>query len=186
MRDVTVSVETVLGSSNVPMLALVELDFSSGFVRATNAGYDIQWNGYTWIGLGQVGGISQIQEGRELEMHGCALTLSGIPSEYISLAMSDEYQGRNATIYTALLDEDHQIIADPIITFKGRMDTMRIAMGQTATIELSIESMLTDWERPRVRRYNHEDQISEYPNDKGFEFVAQMAEKELVWGRPTP
>lgn len=186
MRDVSLTIQSILASDNVPLLALVELDFVSGFVRATNAGYDFQWNGHTWVGLGQLGGISQIQEGRDLEMHGCSLTLSGIPPEFISLALSDEYQGRDATIYTAILDANHQIIADPIITFKGRMDTMKIAMGQTATIELSIESMLTDWERPRVRRYNHEDQISEYPNDKGFEFVTQMVEKELVWGRPTP
>ena len=35
----------------------------------------------------------------------------------------------------------------------------------------------------RVRRYTAEDQKIDYPNDKGLEFVAEMAEKEIVWGR---
>ena len=63
------------------------------------------------------------------------------------------------------------------------MDTMPIEVGAQASIQLTVESRLVDWERPRDRRFNHPDQIAEYPDDKGLEYVAQMAEKELVWGR---
>ena len=35
----------------------------------------------------------------------------------------------------------------------------------------------------RQRRYTSEDQKIDYPNDKGLEFVAEIAEKEIVWGR---
>ena len=60
---------------------------------------------------------------------------------------------------------------------------MNIEAGETATISISVESRLVDWERPRVHRYTNADQQIAYPGDKGLEFVAQMVEKELVWGR---
>ena len=60
---------------------------------------------------------------------------------------------------------------------------MNIDAGETATVSLSVESRLSDWERPRIRRYNNADQQIAYISDKGFEFVPQMVEKELIWGR---
>lgn len=139
--------------------------------------------GIPWLGLGNMGSIDAIQEGGELQMYGCTLTLSGIPSEYINLAFGHDYQGRPATIWLAPLTSDYQIISDPAIAFLGRMDVMNVEIGETATITVSIESKLVDWERPRVRRYNHEDQITRFPNDRGLEFVQQMVERELIWGR---
>lgn len=184
MRTTTLSVQTALASDNIPMLALVELEFVSGTLRVCNAGYSFTWGGHKWVGLGELGKISGISEGQELQMYGCTLELSGIPLEYIAESLNPaDYQGQPATIWLAPLDDEYQILADPVITFQGRMDTMAVQLGETATIQLSVESKLVDWERPRVRRYNHEDQIAEYPDDMGLEFIPQMVEKELVWGR---
>lgn len=187
MRSLTATVKGVLTSENAPLLVLIQLDFVSGTIRVCNAGYTFAYGGHDWLGLGQVGRISVISEGQELQMYGCTLELSGIPSAYIAEALNpDDYQGQQATIWLAPLDDDYQVLADPIITFQGRMDVMSISLGETATIQLSVESKLIDWERPRVRRYNHEDQISEWPLDMGLQYIPQMVEKELVWGRPSP
>lgn len=139
--------------------------------------------GEEWIGLGNLGSIEAVQEGASLQMYGCGLTLTGIPPEYISLALDEDYQGRACTIWLAPLSTDYQILADPAIVFRGRMDTMDIELGETATITVTAESRLADWERPRVRRYNDEDQQSVHPGDRGMEFVQQMVSRELIWGR---
>jgi len=183
MREMTAPVIAALQADNVPLLVLVELQFASGTVRVCNAGYSFDHDGYTWTGLGNVGGISATAEGEDLEMYGITLTMSGVPPEMISLALSSGYQGRPATVWLAPLDSNYQLLSDPTIIFRGRMDTMPVEIGKEAIIQLSVESRLVDWERPRQRRYNHADQTSEYPNDKGFEFVPQMAEREIVWGR---
>lgn len=183
MRQMTAPVIAALQADNVPLLVLVELQFASGTVRVCNAGYNFEWDDYTWTGLGNLGSISAASEGEDLEMYGITLTLTGVPPEMVATALGSGYQGRPATIWLAPLDSNYQILSDPTIIFKGRMDTMPIEMSDTATIQLSIESRLVDWERPRVRRYNHADQVIEYPDDKGFEFVTQMAEREIVWGR---
>ena len=179
----TQNVISALRADNVPMLVLVELEFAEGTIRACNAGYNFEHNGYTWTGLGNLGGISAISEGEELEMYGLTLTLSGVRPEWISIALNSGYQNRPATIWLAPLDQQYRLITDPVIVFRGRMDTMPIELAEKSTIQLSIESRLVDWERPRERRYNHADQTSQYPDDKGFEYVAQMAEREIIWGR---
>ncbi len=162
---------------------LAQLDFMSGTVRATSAPFDVTANGEVFTGVGNLGAISAVPEGAELQSYAVELTLSGIPAQLISLALADQYQGREAKLYLALLDAQHRVSGTPLLLFRGQMDTLDIELGQTATLTLTVQSRMADWERPRLRRYTHEDQRAMYPDDKGFEFVGQMAEKSIYWGR---
>ena len=101
----------------------------------------------------------------------------------VQVALTDPAQGRDARLWLILLDDAHQPVGSAVLLFRGRIDTMDVELGQTATITLSVQSRLADWDRPRVRRYTHEDQKAEWPQDRGFELVAQMAEKTIYWGR---
>jgi len=182
-RALTAAVQSALGADVVPALLLVDLDFASGHLYLNNSAVTFNWSGHDWLGLANLGSVEAIAEHSGLEMSGVRLTLTGIPSEMVSIALGEHYQGRACVIHLAPLDESHTVLADPVQVFSGRIDTMEIALGETAAITLTAESRLTDWERPRVRRYTHEDQLAEYPGDLGLEFVPQMAEKALVWGR---
>jgi hypothetical protein len=82
------------------------------------------------------------------------------------------------------MDAVNGVISNPIVVFSGFMDTMVINDGgETATIQVTVENRLIEFERTRVRRYTAEDQKIDFPTDKGLEFVAEMEEKEIVWGR---
>lgn len=182
-RDVTTDFGTAIAQENVAVAIFVELDFGSGTVRLCNAAYDFAWNGYTWLGAGTIGTINPIEEGAELQMYGVGMELTSIPSEYVSVALGENYQGRPVKIWIAALDSNYQIISDPCGPFQYRMDTMSIDMGDTAKITLTAESRLSIWDTPNIRRYTNEDQQKEYAGDKGLEFVVQVASKEIVWGR---
>lgn len=162
---------------------LARLDFASGPVCVTSAPFDLILNDETYLGVGTLGGVSTVAEGAELQSYAISLSLSGIPPELVQLALSDPAQGRDARLWLLLLDEDHRAVGQAVLLFRGRIDTMTVALGSMATITLGVQSRLADWERPRVRRYTHEDQKAEYPADRGFEFIAQMAEKTIYWGR---
>jgi len=162
---------------------LVRLDFSGGIVAINESAVNFDYDGDTYLGVGLLGGVSPIEEGSEAKPYAISLTLSGIPTETISIALGQQYQGRDAKIYMALIDEDHQIIGVPTMLFNGRIDTMDIEVGELANITVTVQSRMVDWDRPRVRRYNNEDQIVRYPNDKGMEYVPQMVERSLIWGR---
>ena len=182
--SVTVAADTALGGENVPLLCFIELAFASGTARLCNAAYSFNWNSHTWLGAGRVLGISPVEEGADLQAYGVSMRLSGVPADLVSIALAEHYQGRTAKIWAAPLDSSYTVISDPVLVFNGRMDVMPIKMeGASATIELSVESRLIDWERPRVRRYNDADQQAEYPGDLGLQYVEQMVSKDLIWGR---
>lgn len=169
-------------AGHVPYLFFAQLDFSQP-LRVCSAGYNVDWNGATWLGLGALGSIEPIQEQASLEATGARLTLTGVPTEYVAIMLGEQYQGRPCQIWHAPLREDLQLAASPVRLFSGRMDVPTIDVGETASITVSAESKMVSWDRPRVRRYNNEDQQSRYPGDRGFEFVSQMVEKQLMWGR---
>ena len=64
------------------------------------------------------------------------------------------------------------------------MDQMNIAEdADTSTIELSIENKLIDLERPRTARFTSAYQKSVYAGDLGLDFVEDLQDKEIFWGR---
>ncbi len=160
----------------------VDLDFSSGVVRVNGSLASIVIAGNEYLGVGSLGGISTAEESAELQSYGMTVSLAGIPRDAIALALTQAYQGRRATVWEVLLDRNTwQPIADPTVIFRGRIDQMNVTMGQTATVEVRLENRLVDWERPRIRRYTSEDQHLAHPTDRGFEFVSDTAEREIVW-----
>jgi len=180
-RDLNATTQAQIDTGHIPMLALVELEFGSGVLRLHSGAGEINWNGQTWVGAGSLGEISTIQETDELQADEIQLGLSGISPALISTAMSEDFHGRPAKIWLAILDSAYQIQGDPIGPWGGTMDTMDGELGETGRIVVTVKNRLSDWERPRIRRYTNEDQQAEYPGDRGMEYVSQMAEKEIVW-----
>ena len=162
-------------------------------------------DGTEWVGSGTLLSISDIEETSEMSVRGATVSLSGIPSEVISLALSEPYQGRVCNIYFgtfteegSLLKEDSDFIllqdGSKILVdigskgfneiFSGYMDQMNIEeSADTATIEVTVENKLVDLERARVARYTSGYQKSIYPNDLGLDFVESLQDKQLPWGR---
>lgn len=181
-RDLTPAAQDALAAGRVQGVAFVEMDFASGFLRANNSAVTLPWAGFDWIGLGRVGGIEPVGEGMTLEARSLRFTLTGVDPANIAIALGEQYQGRSVKVWFAPLTDQHAVVLDPLLLFSGRMDTMDIELGATGTITVSAESRLADWDRPRVRRYNSADQAQTDASDKGFDFVPQMAEKNLRWG----
>ena len=157
-----------------------------------------------YYGTGNLLDVSAIEESAEMAAKGATITLSGVPSEVISLALSEEYQGRQAKLHFGLLQrgqlqlessnyillqdggkiflEDNKTSLTEI--FVGYMDQMNINESpDTASIELTLENKLVDLERARVGRFTSEYQKSLYPTDKGFDFVESMQDLKINWGR---
>jgi len=173
-----------------PVLFLF-LDLDGGDVTVNSSDQDIAWDfdgdssNETFTGVGQFGSVSVINESADLKASGIQCMLSGIPTTHISNALSEDYSGRTAKLYIGFLNASRVLVADPMVIFAGRIDAMDIQIGKTASVSVSIESKLVDWERARIRRYTNEDQRNLYSTDEFCEFVVQTVEKELVWGQKT-
>ena len=170
----------------------------------TGQGTLVLEDGTNWIGTGNLLDISAIEETSELAVKGATLTLSGVPSEVLSLALSEPYQGRVCNIYfgtlsqgTLLQESSSYILLQDgsrieLETgekgfneiFSGYMDQMNIEeSGETSTIQLLVENKLVDLERARVARYTSNYQKSIYAGDLGLDFVEDLQDKQISWGR---
>ena len=182
-RAFSAAMLTAIAASNVRPFYAIECDFSTGMVRANTTVYTLTINGETSLGVGKFGGITPIEETSDLGAYQMAIRLWGVPRDLISTALAARYQGRPCTIWFGCLDEAHAVIASPVAFFKGRMDTMKIDMGETATITLSVESRLADWDRARIRRYTDADQQEVWPGDGFFRYVPRMQDIDIRWGQ---
>ena len=204
-RDLSnITIENISADVVYPFFA-TELRFDNNIIRMwTGQGTLVLEDGTEWIGLGQLLDISSIEETSEMSVKGATITLSGIPSELLSLALSTPYQGRIAKIYFGtfqqgsilqetgnyiLLQDGSKINLESMAKgfnelFSGYMDQMNIEeAGDTATIEMAVENKLIDLERARVARFTSGYQKSVYPGDLGLDFIEDLQDKKISWGR---
>lgn len=179
--------QAVATAELVRPIYLVDMEFSSGSIYLWSGMGDLTYNSNTYLGAGDLLSIGSIQETAELTANGATITLGGIKQSLLTLARDEPYQGRPLIIRLGAFDESGDLIASPVILFSGFMDVMTIAdSGDTSTITVTVENKLIAFQRTAVRRYTAEDQKIEHPTDKGFEFVAKIQEKEIIWGRASP
>jgi hypothetical protein len=191
-RSLSAEMLAVATADIVRPIYLVKAEFDSTPPEDRNlylwSGFgDLTFNGKNYLGVGNLLSISAVDESTDLTASGASIVLSGIQSPLLAIARDEDYQGRPITIYLGALDDTGDLIASPTVLFSGFMDVMTIAeAGETSTISVTAENKLIAFDRSYVRRYTAEDQKIDYPNDMGFEFVAKIQEKEIIWGRPTP
>ena len=189
-RNITDAFNTAIINKVVRPIMAVELDFSDGVLR--------MWNGYgnltmtadgsskTFTGQGDLLSLTSIDESSTLSMSGITLTFAGIKSSLISTALSAGYTNRNGAVYLGLFDASQNVIADVYTIFKGKMDVLNIQEGPlTSVITLKLESRLITFEKASNRMYTLEDQKVDFANDIGFEFIPDLQDKEIIWGKAT-
>ena len=199
-RDITTAFKNSIEGSLVKPIVGIELEFSDGTLRF--------WNGYgnltmtaggsskVFTGAGDMLGASEIEESSTLKvikqvsstlsMSGVTLTLAGIKTSIISTALGANYTNRKGAIYLGLFDTSNNVIADVYTLFKGNMDVMNIQEGSdTCLITLKLESRLITFEKPSNRMYTNEDQKIDFTSDLGFEFIPDLQDKEITWGKKT-
>ena len=183
-RSLTSSMDSAVTADLVRPILLAQCAFDSGNLNLWNGIGSLTVDSVTYVGAGALLKIGEIQETTQLSANGITVTLAGILPSLVSKARDEDYQGRELKLLLGAMDATNNVISDPVVIFSGFMDTMTINEGgETATITVTVENRLIEFERSRSRRYTSEDQKIDYPDDKGLEFVAEMAEKEIVWGR---
>jgi hypothetical protein len=181
-RDLTTTLLNALDDDVIQPFFAVQFDFDSGPIRAWTGVGEATIDGNTYTGTGTLLNVSSVEETAEMAVRGATLTMTGIPSELLSLALQEPYQGRVCTIYFGVVSGNTYSGLTQLFT--GYMDEMNIDEGaEFATIEMKVENKLIDLERARVRRFSSGYQKSVYPNDKGLDFVEGLQDKEIVWGR---
>jgi len=207
-RNLPSSVQSELTEEVIYPFFAVELYFQSETVRLWTGYGELEYpseSGTIYLGVGTLLNISSVEETTEIEAKGASITMSGIPSSLLSLALSEPYQGRLCRILFGLSIPNASLITQAsqeittqdlfelslqsgstnlIEIFSGELDQMNIVEeATTCTISVTAENVLIKLERPTVRRFTDQDQKSRYPGDRGLEYIASLQDKEIFWGR---
>lgn len=186
-RSLTAGMITEVTGRSLSPLLLIKAEFDSADLNLWTGIGSISYGGDTYIGVGNLLGMTAFIETNKVEANGLSITLTGINSSIISTALGEDYQGRFISCFFACLNSSGALISDPYLLFRGRMDVMEILeAGETTSVTMRCENLLVDFRRRKIRRYTDEDQKTYNPSDKGLEYVDQIQDREIIWGKKSP
>jgi len=182
-RGLSAGLTSAVEAADVRWGLLFYADFESGAVRLWTGIGSITISGDEYIGVGSLIGFSGVNENIDLSATSSSVTLSGIPSDLVSLALAEDYQGRSATISLAFFDGNNAVNETLVPIFNGQIDVMSINdNGETSEITVQAETAIALFSVTNPRWMTQASQQALYPDDKGFSFVAALQNREIVWG----
>jgi len=166
------------GDTAQPYFA-VELALTSGTIRFWSGYGERTINDDTYIGAGQLVGITGLEEVADLSAKAVTVSLNGVPGDLISLALREPYQRRKCRVYFGDVTA-----VDVVEVFTGRLNKMTIEdTAETGVIDILVDSKMVEAEKSSNRRYTSASQKSRHSTDTFFDYVAAIQDAEIVWGR---
>lgn len=181
-RNLSDQLKQAAHGSAVKLIMFAELALDSGTLYLhTNVG-EQEFDGHTWSGLGDFGGISAIQESDELKSYDVTLVLSGLDANMLNEVLNQDYFGRAVTLYIGALDVDtNELVHTPDIMWSGFMDAATITAGRENTINIQCENEFSIFSKSNGSAFSDADLQAKYPGDLMFEFLPSMTDAVVVW-----
>ncbi len=180
------AVLTALSSDHVALVTFAKLEFPSGTLYLHNSIGTYTWGGNDWLGTGDLGEISQLEEGAEISPYKISLSLSGLDATISGAALTEDYYLQPVTVYLGVLNANDVLIADPTIVWEGAMDQMQLSVGAADgdVIVLTAESELARFDKASNLKYTDAQLQSDSAGSLGFEFMADIEGAKIRWGDP--
>jgi hypothetical protein len=181
-------VATALAQQNVAIVTFAKLEFPSGTVYLHNSLGSYTWGGQDWLGVGDLGSISQVEEGLDVSPYAITLTLSGLDATISGAALTEDYYLHGVTVYLGVLDTDDVLIDTPTQIWAGFMDQMNMTVGADGgdAIQLVAESELSRFNKSLNLMYTNTAQQERSSGDLFFNFLHRIEGVKINWGARLP
>lgn len=176
---------TAAALPHVRPLIFVELQFDGGTLYLHNGigiysfPTPVASPAETWLGVGALGQISEIEETAELSPYRVTFTLNATDPTLIAAVDDEPLYERLAIVYLGFIGDDGALVAQPDERWRGFMDSAQIAND---AITVTAETEMARFFRSSGKLFTDEDQQAEYSGDTGFQFLDQMVDLDLRWG----
>lgn len=172
---------------------LAELDFTTSTVYVTTAPQSITTGGHTYLGLGALVSVANVNESASSSAEKITLALSVADTALLALAVGgvETYRGRAVRLYLQLFDEQFVPVASPVQRWSGVMDRVQINRrpaepGSAGAGTGSIELQCSRAGMARVRNYQGQrlsdvQQRIAYPGDTGLRYMLTLINKPQPW-----
>jgi hypothetical protein len=187
-RGFPAAVATALAQQNVAIVTFAKLEFPSGTLYLHNSLGSYTWGGQEWLGVGDLGSISQVEEGLDVSPYAITLTLSGLNATISGAALTEDYYLHGVTVYLGVLDADDVLIDTPTQIWAGFMDQMNMTVGADGgdAIQLVAESELSRFNKSLNLMYTNTAQQERSTGDLFFNFLHRIEGAKINWGSRTP
>ena len=180
----TVAAQRLVEDHQTLVFAL-KLDFDTETILIHSGIGDLSIDSETYTGAGTLLAISDIEDSSDLKSSGVTFSLTGMNTDVLGYALTENYQNRIATLKMAFLSGGTDHVVGTMDIYTGRMTQITIndnaEVGTTITVQT--ENRLVDLRRPSNFRYTKESQNHLYPNDTSLDEVASIQNMEIFWGR---
>ena len=182
-RTISTAFGEILDDAYTHIFWLAKLAFATPLYLHTDLGH-ISWDSHTWVGVGDLGGVGEVEETSDLSAPPVWLTLNGLDSEIAARARTEAYTGKFADVYIGARNVlTGAFITDPVHLVGGTMEEMTIVDGpEASSIELTIEDERALFDRSANVLLTNAQQQTRYPGDPYFEFLSYLQELQLAWG----
>jgi hypothetical protein len=176
--------QAALEAGSAKDIYFVFLDLAGDPWRACTGTRSYTTLGESWLGIGEIAGISELVEASDVAARPVTLSLSGVDPFIVEPVLSrTNYKGRTATIYRGFLDGDEALLDAPFPVWTGRMDVGSVSFDKgLAVAQMQCEPLAARLLRPNISRYSDQDHQLRWPGDRFYEYLPQMAQKDVVWG----
>ena len=181
-RTLTTAVKNELETDSLQPISLVYINVGSGF-RFTDHYKDVTFDSNTYSASSLFTRLSSVTESSEIEVSNITLSFSGADQTIISLFLSNNYMEKEAEVYKGFLDSNEQVIADPFLLFKGRIESFSIDETlQSSDVKVVATSHWADFDKVKGRKTNTNSQQLYFAGDVGFDYASQTVQ-DIKWGR---
>ena len=185
-RSLTTAVKNELATNDIKPVHLITIGFSTP-VNITDCSFSltssVSGSSVTYTASDFILGISNHTEETDITKSTVNLNLSGADQTFISTVLNENVVNDDVTIYRGFLDSSNALIADPMMLYKGKIESFSIKETDTnSEISLSIVSHWADFEKKNGRKTNNTSQQRFFSGDVGMDFASQTVQ-DIKWGR---
>ena len=155
-RSLTSAVKTELATNDIRPVHLITIAFSTA-VNITDCSFpltsSVSGSSVTYSSSDFILGISNHREETDVTKSTISLTLSGADQTFISTVLNENVVNDSVTIFRGFLDDSNALIADPMMLYKGKIESFTIQeTDTTSSVNLSIVSHWADFEKKMVEK----------------------------------
>ena len=179
-RDMTGATQTEVAKNNITGFELLEIELDGATYYFTNGPWDADYNGNTYLALGNFLGFSDIQENTQMQIAEVTITLTGLRQEDFGYFVNENFIDRTVRIFRQLWNDTDGVVGTFKI-FEGRLKNAACEDdGEQLTIGGTAANQFVDFERTAGRRTNDDEQQFYYTGDRFFQYAKEVL-KEIKW-----
>lgn len=190
MRTISANNRTQATSEVTTAIHFIELQFSGGTLRLTDAPLSITWNSQTWLGTGFALSVGPMEETTDDRAQAIPLKLSGVDQSIIAILLAQFARGRMVNVWRGwYLANTGALVDTPILLFTGYMNeswTVEETPPQpggpgTCEITTRVTSRFAAMEQRRGIQCNLMMHQAVYPDDLFFQYVTALQNVKIQW-----